>query len=67
MIKLIHEGTNHAYHDGDLRHALIDAALAYIKEGNADFTIGGVARRVGVNHAAPLKDYFPGMNPEMFF
>jgi hypothetical protein len=44
------------YHHGDLRQALIDAALELIeKRGVAALTLCEVARRVGVTHAAPLR------------
>ena len=45
------------YHHGDLRRALIDAALALLAEGRHDFTLREAARRVGVSHAAPYKHF----------
>lgn len=49
--------TERSYHHGDLRRALVDAALAYIQEGNATFTLRNVARRAGVSHAAPYNHF----------
>ncbi len=47
-----------AYHHGDLRTALIDAALEVIEElGPQGLTIREVARRAGVSHAAPYRHY----------
>lgn len=48
-----------AYHHGDLRRALLDAALSLVSEqGIAALTLREVARRVGVTHAAPYH-HFP--------
>ena len=42
------------YHHGDLRTALLAAALAVLGEiGPQGLTIREVARRAGVSHAAP--------------
>ncbi len=42
------------YHHGDLRRALLDAALQEIDErGPAELSLRELARRVGVSHAAP--------------
>lgn len=46
-----------SYHHGDLPHGLIEAALACIMEGNANFTLRSVARRAGVSHAAPYNHF----------
>lgn len=47
------------YHHGDLRHALIDAALGIIeREGTDALTIRRLAKEVGVSHAAPAH-HFP--------
>lgn len=46
-----------SYHHGDLRHALIEAALVSIMEGHADFTLRSIARRAGVSHAAPYNHF----------
>ena len=46
------------YHHGNLREALIEAALALVEErGNPEFTLREVARRVGVTHAAPQRHF----------
>ena len=48
-----------AYHQGDLRTALIEAALEIIDEmGPQGLTIRKVAHRAGVSHAAPYR-HFP--------
>jgi AcrR family transcriptional regulator len=42
------------YHHGDLRRALVNASVAMVDaEGAAALTLRGVARRLGVSHAAP--------------
>jgi len=47
-----------SYHHGDLRRALIDAALTMvIEEGAWNFTLREVARRAGVSHAAPYNHF----------
>jgi len=47
-----------AYHHGDLRRALVDAALALVAErGPVDWTLREVARRVGVSHNAPYRHF----------
>src|SRR4051794_1257895 len=46
------------YHHGDLRRALIDAALTIVtEEGAWNFTLREVARRAGVSHAAPYNHF----------
>jgi len=46
------------YHHGNLREALIEAALSLVEErGNPEFTLREVARRVGVTHAAPQRHF----------
>ena len=46
------------YHHGDLRRALIDAALAIVSgEGVAALTLREVARAAGVSHAAPYHHF----------
>jgi AcrR family transcriptional regulator len=48
------EARRRRYHHGDLRRALLDAALEIIEqEGVARLTLRGAARRAGVSHAAP--------------
>lgn len=47
------------YHHGDLRRALVDAALTMVSEKqNWDFSLREVARRAGVSHSAPY-NHFP--------
>jgi AcrR family transcriptional regulator len=47
-----------SYHHGDLRRALIDAALTMvIEEGAWNFTLREVARRAGVSHAAAYNHF----------
>lgn len=47
-----------AYHHGDLRRALLDAAIALIeKRGVAALSLREVARRAGVSHAAPAHHF----------
>src|SRR3982074_1431728 len=54
-------GTQHPerrYHHGDLRRALVDAALALIAEGElGTFSLREVARRAGVTPAAPYHHF----------
>ncbi|WP_101758024.1 TetR/AcrR family transcriptional regulator [Oceanicoccus sp. KOV_DT_Chl] len=46
------------YHHGDLRTALLEAALSIITEsGPQALTIREVARRAGVSHAAPYRHF----------
>jgi AcrR family transcriptional regulator len=46
------------YHHGDLRAALLEAALAVIAEiGPQGLSIREVARRAGVSHAAPYRHF----------
>ena len=46
------------YHHGDLRRALLDAALGMLaREGGAALTLREVARRAGVTHAAPYRHF----------
>ncbi|MDP4789087.1 MAG: TetR/AcrR family transcriptional regulator [Haliea sp.] len=47
-----------AYHHGDLRNALILAAVELIEErGSADFAMIDAARRAGVSSAAPYRHF----------
>lgn len=49
-----------AYHHGDLRRVLVDAATAIVaEEQNWEFSLREVARRAGVSHNAPYR-HFPG-------
>ena len=46
------------YHHGDLRRALLDAAIDSITEdGSATFSLRDLARRIGVSHAAPAHHF----------
>lgn len=46
------------YHHGDLRRALLEAALSLLSEcGTADLSLRGVARRAGVSYAAPYHHF----------
>jgi AcrR family transcriptional regulator len=50
--------SDHPYHHGDLRRALIDTALTMVtEEGTWNFTLREVARRAGVSHAAPYNHF----------
>lgn len=47
-----------AYHHGDLRRALLDAAEAeLIEKGTDKFSLRGIAKRAGVSHAAPAHHF----------
>ncbi len=48
-----------SYHHGDLRRALLDAALALVRErgGAGDVTLREAARRAGVSHNAPYRHF----------
>jgi len=46
------------YHHGNLRRALLDAAMDLVRERGIDgFTLREVARRAGVSHAAPYHHF----------
>ncbi|HVF41139.1 MAG TPA: TetR/AcrR family transcriptional regulator [Gemmatimonadaceae bacterium] len=46
------------YHHGDLRKALIDAAIELLREGGVDaLTLRAAARRAGVSQAAPYRHF----------
>ncbi len=50
--------TDHPYHHGNLRAALIDASLDVLREdGLAALTVRGVARRIGVSHTAAYRHF----------
>jgi len=52
-------GRGRAYHHGDLRNALLDAARKILEEESlANLSLRAVARRAGVSHAAPYR-HFP--------
>lgn len=47
-----------AYHHGDLRQTLLDAAIAILAEtGEWDFSIRELSRRAGVSHNAPYAHF----------
>ncbi len=47
-----------AYHHGNLRQALIDAALELLEEGGLEgLSLRRVAAQIGVSHAAPLHHF----------
>jgi AcrR family transcriptional regulator len=51
--------TRDSYHHGDLKRALVDAAVALITEGGIDhFTMAKAARAAGVSSGAPYR-HFP--------
>lgn len=51
-------GKRRGYHHGNLREALLDAAMALIREkGPAGFTIAEAARAAGVSPAAPYRHF----------
>ncbi|HEX6971096.1 MAG TPA: TetR/AcrR family transcriptional regulator, partial [Limnochordia bacterium] len=51
-------GRERPYHHGDLRRALLDAAVTTIaEEGLAAISLRRLARRVGVSHAAPAHHF----------
>jgi len=48
----------HPYHHGDLRRALVDAAMAMVREEQDwTFSLREVARRAGVSHNAPYNHF----------
>jgi len=48
----------HAYHHGDLRQALLDAALPLLRKGGpAALTLRAVARAAGVSQTAPYRHF----------
>lgn len=51
-------GSNRAYHHGDLPAVLLSAAEAELEERGVEaFSLRGVARRIGVSHAASARHY----------
>ncbi len=51
-------GQKRGYHHGNLREALVEAALVLIAEGGpASFTIAEAARRAGVSPGAPYRHF----------
>ena len=52
-------GSERAYHHGDLRNGLLEAARGILEEQDLSaLTLRAVARRAGVSHAAPYR-HFP--------
>ncbi|MDH6450744.1 MULTISPECIES: TetR/AcrR family transcriptional regulator [unclassified Streptomyces] len=52
------EKPNRPYHHGDLRHAILTAALDVIAvDGPAGLSLRDLARRAGVSHAAPAHHF----------
>lgn len=52
------QGEQRPYHHGELRRALLDAALQFVAErGRPDFTLREVARQAGVSHNAPYNHF----------
>lgn len=52
------EGKGGRYHHGDLRRALLDAALELVEQhGPSGITLREAARRAGVTHAAPYRHF----------
>lgn len=50
--------SEHPYHHGNLRAALLDASLDVLRqEGLGALTVRGVARRVGVSHTAAYRHF----------
>lgn len=50
--------TRAAYHHGDCKRAVVDAALALVtEEQNWDFSLREVARRAGISHNAPYNHF----------
>jgi AcrR family transcriptional regulator len=45
------------YHHGDLRNALVTAAIELITDGDEQLTLREVSRRVGVNHRAVYRHF----------
>jgi AcrR family transcriptional regulator len=50
--------SRHPYHHGDLRQALVDAAIELLREGGVSaLTLRAAARRAGVSQAAPYRHF----------
>ncbi len=58
LIHMSWTGQRRGYHHGNLREALVEAALALIAEkGSAGFTVAEAARLAGVSPAAPYRHF----------
>src|SRR5688500_15183052 len=52
------QGRKRGYHHGDLRQALLDAALPLLRKGGPDaLTLRAVARAAGVSQTAPYRHF----------
>src|SRR6478752_10235876 len=50
--------TERPYHHGDLRRAIVEAALEILQETQSlEFSLRELARRAGVSHNAPYKHF----------
>lgn len=57
-VKVVNMPKRSTYHHGDLKRALVDAALALVAEkGPRGFTLSEAARRAGVSLAAPYRHF----------
>jgi AcrR family transcriptional regulator len=45
------------YHHGDLREACLQAALNFIEQGESNFSLRDLARKIGVSHQAPYHHF----------
>jgi AcrR family transcriptional regulator len=50
------KGATH-YHHGDLRQACLEGALSFIEQGEANFSLRDLARKIGVSHQAPYHHF----------
>jgi AcrR family transcriptional regulator len=58
-----HSGGRRGYHHGNLREALVEAALRLIREkGPGGFTVAEAARAAGVSPAAPYRHFRDGQD-----
>ena len=58
MLLMSTSAARRPYHHGNLRQALLQAAIALVAEaGPAGFTLREVARRAGVSHNAPYRHF----------
>jgi len=58
MTRSAHPGSGSSYHHGNLRKALLDAAVIAIREQGAEnLSLRAVARKVGVSQTAPYRHF----------